>query len=240
MLEKIKSFCNRLYRYVTNYFSLLLTFLVLLFVFRPYDRGGFYTSTWQLCLTGVFISSIFNVKHSTAMTWTIISFGIPALISNWLMIIYQEPIFVILFFGLTFLFIVVCAISIIDKVILNARVTMETLRGVICVYFMIGFAFAFVYVLIEYLGPNSFILEEEARQFYVHTHLLSEMMYFSFVTLLSIGFGTINAVHDVAQTFVIIEGVIGQFYVAILVARLIGVYSFYAQRNKKELFPNTR
>lgn len=240
MKELFLNLCKRAVRSVTNYFSLLLIFLILLFIFRPYDRGGLYTSTWQLCLTGVFISSIFNVKHSKTMTWAIISLGIPALISNWLMIIYQLPIFAVLFYSLTFLFIVISAISIVDKVILNARVTMETLRGVICVYLMIGFAFAFAYVLIEYLVPNSFLLDEGAREFYVHTHLLSQMMYFSFVTLLSIGFGTINAVQDAAQTIVIIEGMIGQFYVAILVARLIGVYSYYAHKSHKELFPDKK
>ncbi|HPE85488.1 MAG: hypothetical protein KDK44_02045 [Chlamydiia bacterium] len=213
----------------------------MLFVFRPYDRGGFYYATWQLALTGVVISSIFNVKHSRAGTWLFIGLGIPALIFNWLMILHPLPFFVYAFFILTFIFIMVSSASIILKVILNANVTLETLRGVVCVYFMIAFGFAFMFVLIEYTKPGSFLLETNTTVGFLHTHLLSEMMYFSFVTLLSIGFGTINAIGDVAQTFTILEGMIGQFYVAILVARLIGVYSYYADlrasKKKKELFP---
>lgn len=173
------------------------------------------------------------------MTIVIIAFAIPALLCNWLMLIYQTWIFTTLFYLLTFVFIMVCAASIISKVLMNAKVTMETLRGVVCVYLMIAFAFAFLFVMIEYVVPGSFLLTDEAREFYVQTHILSEMMYFSFVTLLSIGFGTINAVKDASQTFTILEGMIGQFYVAILVARLIGVYSYYAERerkNKKKLF----
>ena len=229
------------YSIFSKYFSLLLLFLILLFVFRPYDRGGFYNAMWQLCLTGVFIASIFNVKHSKLTTWLFIGLGIPALIFNWLMLAYQLPIFVILFFVLTFIFIMFSSGSIISKVILNAKVTLETLRGVVCVYFMIAFGFAFIFVLIEYLAPGSFILPNGSSTNYVHTHLLSEMMYFSFITLLSIGFGTINAVKDIAQTFTVLEGIVGQFYVAILVARLIGVYSYYTDlkrsKKKKELFP---
>lgn len=226
----------------TKYFSFLLVFLFLLFIFRPYDRGGVYTGIWQIALTGVFISSIFNVQHTKTVTWIIVMLGVPALICNGLMFFYESFIFTTLFYLLTFAFIMVSAGSIISKVLLNARVTMETLRGVVCVYFMIAFGFAFLFVMIEYIVPGSFILDPEARNFYNHTRILSEMMYFSFVTLLSIGFGTINAVKDVAQTFTVIEGTIGQFYVAILVARLLGIYSFYAdvkqaRRSKKQVFP---
>ncbi len=239
-IEKVGQY---IYERCTKYFSFLLIFLILLFVFRPYDRSGFYTGAWQFCLTGVFIASIFNVQHTKAVTRWIIGLGVPALFCNWFMLIYQDFIFTTLFYLLTFSFIMVCSGSIISKVLLNAKVTMETLRGVVCVYFMIAFGFAFLFVMIEYLVPDSFILTADARHFYEHTHVLSEMMYFSFVTLLSIGFGTINAVKDVAQTFTVIEGIVGQFYVAILVARLIGVYSYYAdvkragRKRKKELFP---
>ncbi len=239
----LKQFYDRLYSACSKYFSLLLIFLILLFVFRPYDSGGVYYAIWQLCLTGVFISSIFNVKHSKAGTWAFICMGVPALISNWLLILYRDPIFIYSFFILTFAFILFSSASIISKVVLNAKVTLETLRGVVCVYFMIAFGFAFIFVLIEYMSPGSFLLEANTIDGYIHTHLLSEMMYFSFVTLLSIGYGTINAIGDTAQTFTILEGIIGQFYVAILVARLIGIYSYYAdkrasQKKKKELFPD--
>ncbi len=50
-------------------------------------------------------------------------------------------------------------------------------------------------------------------------------MYFSFVTLLTIGYGDITPLQAISQTFVILEGIIGQFYIAILVARIVSVYS---------------
>jgi hypothetical protein len=55
------------------------------------------------------------------------------------------------------------------------------------------------------------------------------MLYFSFVTLLTIGYGDIIPVNDIAQTAVVFEGMIGQFYVAILVARLVSLYSLSDQ-----------
>ena len=55
-------------------------------------------------------------------------------------------------------------------------------------------------------------------------------MYFSFVTLLTIGYGDITALKDLAQTCSILEGIAGQFYIAILVSRLVAVYSFYEHK----------
>lgn len=62
-----------------------------------------------------------------------------------------------------------------------------------------------------------------------YAETISDLLYFSFITLLTVGFGDIIAVKDTAQTAVVFEGMIGQFYVAILVARLVSLYSLSDQ-----------
>ena len=148
---------------------------------------------------------------------------------------YDNPIFLGCYLAFTALFIFICCSSIISRVILNAKVTLETLRGAICVYFMIAFGFAFTFYFIEFIVPGSFHLMSSSPDFYNHNHYISEMLYFSFVTLLSIGYGDIIATGDVAQTFAILEGIIGQFYVAILVARLVAVYTLMSKEGKMSL-----
>jgi hypothetical protein len=95
---------------------------------------------------------------------------------------------------------------------------------------MVAFGFSFTYLFIAYLLPGSFQFESSIPSTMTHSHFLSEMMYFSFVTLLTIGYGDITAIHDVAQTLTILEGIIGQFYIAILVSRLVAVYSFFEHK----------
>lgn len=222
-----------------KYFNWLLILLLLLFVFRPSDRSHLYIAIWQFCFVAVFLSSIFGCEHAKITKTIGCILAIPSLLCNWIAHFYKIEAFEFIYLLFTFLFVFLCVASIIWKVILNAKVTIETLRGVICVYFMIAFAFAYLYVLIEYCNPGSFyflegIIKLPISNILVHTRVLSEMIFFSFVTLLTIGFGNIHALANGAQTAVIIEGTIGQFYIAILVSRIIAVYSYYSQKKGKE------
>lgn len=219
-------------RYFTTNFNVFLTFLILLFIFRPYDRGGVYIAVWELWFVGAVLAAIWNCKHTPGAKTAALIFGLPGLLLHWVDLLYPHPLLNQAYLFFSVIFISICAGSIITRVILNAKVTLETLRGVICVYFLIAFAFAFAYLFIEFLIPGSFRLPDLGASYYVHNHYLSEMMYFSFVTLLTIGYGDIIALKDIAQTVTILEGIIGQFYIAILVARLVSVYSFYEHKQE--------
>ncbi|PCI91368.1 hypothetical protein COB11_08455 [Candidatus Aerophobetes bacterium] len=241
MAKKIKTLEAKptLVTFCSKYFNLLLIFLILLFVFRPYNRSGVYIGIWQLCFIGVFISSIFNCRHHKSIKTLATAVAIPALLCNWFAHFYMITSLELTHLILTFIFICICVGSIISRVILNAKVTLETLRGVVCVYFMIAFGFSYLYLLIEYWVPGSFyfiegIIKLPSNTILNHNHILSESIFYSFVTLLTIGFGNIHAISDIAQTATILEGMLGQFYIAILVSRIISVYSFYSHKDEVE------
>jgi hypothetical protein len=221
---------KRITRYFSGYYSLLLIFLFLLFVLRPYDRSALYLAIWKGCLTVVFFSSIFNCKHSRKIQIAVTILGLPALVLPW--INFYEASEKLLIFNAIFsaLFIGSIAASILYDVILRARVTMETLRGVICAYFMVAFSFAYIYYLIEMIIPGTMHFGNQVISVHNFPQFLSEMFYFSFITLLTIGYGDITAALDIGQTVAVVEGIIGQFYIAILVARLVSVYSFYSDK----------
>ncbi len=177
----------------------------------------------------VFFSAIFNVNHPRVVK-TITGFlMIPALLLTWLNLFHPMEVLFVSDATLTATFILICTGSIVSDVLVRSKVNLETLRGVICAYFMVGFAFAYIYYLIEYVSPDSFHLIQRVSTFSFNQYL-SEMLYYSFVTLLTIGFGDITPLKNAAQTATIIEGIIGQFYIAILVARLVSVYAFYQSK----------
>lgn len=213
----------------SGYYNLLLLSLLLLFIFRPYDRGFVYLGVWKLLLTTVFLSAVFNIKHNRIVKIISTSLMIPALILTWLNLFHPMEVLFVTDASFTFLFMLLCTGSIVSDVVIRGRVTLETLRGVISAYFMVAFAFAYIYYLIEYVSPDSFHLISRVSTFSFN-HYLSEMLYYSFVTLLTIGFGDITPLKDVGQTATVIEGIIGQFYIAILVARLVAIYSLYANK----------
>jgi len=235
-----RAILSRISRVCSSYYNFLLFFLFTLFILRPYDKGPVYHIIWKTILTGVILSAVYNCYHNRVIRIIASILGLFVGVGIWLVWAetYNYPVIINTF--LTILFLSICTGSIIYDVVLKARVTMETLKGVVCAYFMVAFVFAYLYYLIEYLIPGSFEFTTRIVPLHFFSRYLSEMLYFSFVTLLAIGYGDISAVKNVAQTAAVIEGIFGQFYIAILVSRLVGVYSFYSntklvQKLEKEL-----
>lgn len=216
---------NRFYHFISGYYNLLLTSLILLFIFRPYTDSLLYLAIWKLFLITVFLSVIFTQKHNKGIKIIATALSAASISLSWINLLYKLDIAFISNTILTSIFIFICTSSIVRNVLIRARVTAETLKGVISAYFMVAFAFAYIYYLIEYLVPGSFHFIQHKTTLFSYTEYLSEMLYFSFGTLLTIGFGDITAITSIGQTAVIIEGIIGQLYVAILVARLVSIYS---------------
>jgi hypothetical protein len=97
------------------------------------------------------------------------------------------------------------------------RVTFHRVLGAIALYLNIGLMFAAVYRMIWYFIPNSLtnIPGDAGWPAY------GEILYFSFVTLTSTGFGDIVPAHPLTRMLVNVEAIIGQLYPATLLARLI-------------------
>lgn len=223
-----KHFLHRLHQ---GYYNYLLFLFIILFTFRPYESSMLYVAIWKSFFSCAFIAAIFNCRHNHRVKIISIVLAIPALICSWLELFFlNDPLFIATIL-LTIAFMSICTTSIVHDVIMRAKVTLETLRGVICAYFMVAFVFAYAYYFIEYLIPGSFHLLERDISFVTYSRNLAQLMYFSFVTLLTIGFGDITPLKEIGQTAVVIEGIIGQFYIAILVARIVSVYTLFG--NKK-------
>lgn len=99
-------------------------------------------------------------------------------------------------------------------------VTWHRIQGAIAVYLLFGLAWAQVYEGVEALAPGAFQLPAgdvaSARWF-------SPLLYFSFITLTTLGYGDILPVHPVARSLAMFEALIGQLYPAILIAKLISL-----------------
>ena len=102
----------------------------------------------------------------------------------------------------------------------------DTVVGGICVYLLVGLCFAMVFLIMTEISPGAFISGGEALARSVDdpsAHSTS-LLYFSFVTLTTLGYGDITPVGDLAQMFAVAEALIGQLYLTIFVARLVALY----------------
>jgi voltage-gated potassium channel Kch len=111
----------------------------------------------------------------------------------------------------------------------SSRLTLDGIFATMVVYVLVALIFARVYVLLIGLEPQSFDLPVPAAERTPHL-LRVDMLYFSLVTLATVGYGDILPVGGTARMLAMIEAVVGQFYIAVVVAVFVGMYS--AQQRK--------
>jgi voltage-gated potassium channel len=102
------------------------------------------------------------------------------------------------------------------RVLRQRRVTYETVLGALCTYVLLGLLFAFVYLAVNDLAGPFFSQPEPHRQ--------SEYLYFSFVTLTTLGFGDLSPDVGLPQALTVIEALSGQIFLVTMVARLVTVW----------------
>jgi hypothetical protein len=103
----------------------------------------------------------------------------------------------------------------------DGPVTSHRIRGAIAAYLLIAVLYAKTYALIHYFFPDAFVTA--ARVGRSIPEVTRDFLYFSVVTLTTVGFGDITAVLPIARSLAMTEAFIGQLYPAILLARLVSL-----------------
>jgi hypothetical protein len=147
----------------------------------------------------------------------------PAILGKWLN--YWRPDLmpheVFLGFGLLFTGFVV--LQVLGYILRAPRVSSEILCAAIANYLMLGLLWSFAYTMIASAVPDAFAFSTGPES----SHLMKgfKSVYFSFATLSTIGYGDIAPVSDGARLLAVGEAVVGMFYVTMLIARLVSLYS---------------
>ena len=100
------------------------------------------------------------------------------------------------------------------------RIDLNMLMGSICVYILVGMSWSILYYFEAVLHAHAFngIVAAGNKQQFI------ELLYYSFVTLSTLGYGDITPVTPIARTLAYLEALFGQFYIAILVASFVGMH----------------
>ena len=100
-------------------------------------------------------------------------------------------------------------------------VTGHRVRGAVAGYLLVAMSCACAYALIDFLFPGAF--QMSAADLQSGQSKFDAFLYFSIVTLTTLGYGDITAIHPVARSVVMVEALLGQLYPAILIARLVSL-----------------
>lgn len=97
----------------------------------------------------------------------------------------------------------------------HLRISRATILGALCVYLLIGLLFASVYTTVSAVSPDSFFAQQADPS-------AIDFLYFSFVTLSTVGYGDLTAAGNLGRMLAVTEALLGQLYLVTVVALIIG------------------
>lgn len=111
--------------------------------------------------------------------------------------------------------------AIVRHIVRQPEVTMDMIAAAACAYLLLGLDWAHLYILLEYVHPGSFDIP---ASFLVGRDASAALMYFSFTTLTTVGYGDIHPTEVGAGGIAVAEAVVGQLYLAIMIARMVALH----------------
>jgi len=104
------------------------------------------------------------------------------------------------------------------RILHHARVTTQTVLGALCIYVLIGLVFANADYGVQLVSGHSFFAQ--AGQ-----HGPADFAYFSYITMTTVGYGDLTPATGLPRSNAVLEALIGQIFLVVLVARLVGMYT---------------
>ncbi len=212
---------------------LLLTLLTTLLVAPFLDQELAGISRFRLFTAAILLAGVYGVSRGPRVFAAGVAIALPALaVEAWLEI-QPTPGLAVANFLLSLLFLAFLACVILYRILDEERVTLDTILGGVCVYLLIGVAWMTAYSLLEYFDPGSFLVDgrplpgSASPTEFRH----EELIYFSFVTLTTVGYGDVLAKTNPARALAAAEAVTGSLYVAVFIARLVGLHMVHQHRN---------
>jgi len=167
----------------------------------------------------VMLAAVAAVGRSIVSFTVVLALAAPALALRWLALRSGDASYVDLGLRLD-VGVYVVTIALLLRFVFDREVlTSDRLWGAAAAYLMIGVLWSIFYTIIDRFGEPAFAIRGASG-----VMDLNDLLYFSFGTLTTSGFGDIVPVTRVARTAAMVEGIVGQLFMAILIARLVGVY----------------
>jgi hypothetical protein len=199
--------------------ALTIMLAVLLFVVSPLQASGVVAAHYfGLVFAVVLIAAVFIVSRSWLAVAAILVAVALVLAATVLRLRHPSVINIYLDAIAWMVTGVTLSVVVARAVFARGRVTYHRVIGAVLLYLTIGVVFVAAFCLVELLVPHAFTGMGELRD---NLAVAGNLIYFSFVTMTSVGYGDIVPVHPYARSLANIEAIIGQLYPATLLARLV-------------------
>jgi hypothetical protein len=208
-------------------FPLLLLCLVAALVLPPFfDYRDDEELVLRLILSVILFASLYLVAYRRREIIIGSLLIIPIMLANWWDDLLPMPWDIYISRVLYIVFITYVGGHVARFLFESQAVNLDMIYAAVCLYLLIGLAWGFIYVIIEVAYPGSFrfAVNPPAAPVAELRSLVSSFIYYSYVTLSTLGYGDITPVTRMARSWAVLETLAGQLYLAIVIARMIGLH----------------
>ncbi len=197
---------------------LMVSLFLLLLVYPLFEDQAFAGRIVAGLFTLIMISAALAVMQDRRLATIMAIVGVPTIVLRWCVEFLRiEGLAATLSGVLVVVFLIFVVGVLVASLLRTQTVAVDTLCRAVAAYLLMGFAWAVVYETVGLLDPGAFSVPSGDTSW-------GRAVYFSFTTLTTLGYGDITPVSPVARSFVVTEAIIGPLYLAILLARLMGLF----------------
>ena len=174
-------------------------------------------------LTVVLISAVLAVGRRRQVFYLAILMVTPAILGKWVNHFFPNTLSPVFFLTMILIFIAYIIFQLVQFILLAPRVNSEVMCAGIATYLLLGLLWSFAYMLIALLVPDAFFFDGRIEGVKDMTSFTS--VYFSFITLTTVGYGDITPVANVARMVSAAEAMTGTIYMAVFISRLVALHT---------------
>ncbi len=219
MIQGFKSISN--YFYLYRFEILLVTLVVFLVLPSTLDSPKL-----QSILRTILLLVGLNVMQKMHRAFLIIALlAFLAAVSDWFSGDDNAGTSKLLAFILMMVFFITITYELFSQIIKSKEIKLNIIIAAFNGYLLLGLIFSFLYTLIEAFNPGSI------KGLSPGVEGLQDILYFSYITQVTIGYGDISPVSQLAKNITVLQGLLGQFYLVVIMAILVGKFLIQKDRS---------
>lgn len=201
------------------FFSLMTLWFVVPFL-QHFEYAQF---IFTIGFSFVLLATIYSVLEVDKSNHISLYLGVVSVGVNFIATAFFSPQIEIVSMTLNLLFISYVLYLLFHMIFTRGSVNVNVVLGAICIYLLLAVNFGILYTLVDALVPNSFTGLVAHSTTGLDT-FFKNFLYYSLVTMTTLGYGDIMPMSQPARYFAAFQSALGQIYMGILVARLLGIH----------------
>jgi len=174
----------------------------------------------------ILLTAVAVVGRSRSMLVIAVILVLPAIVFRFLALESNLPGYIALTWGFNAAFYIYILANLLHYVLRRDVMTADKLYGAVAAYILVAVLWAYLHGVTQYFYPGAYAFGGTPKALD-----MTELIYFSFTTLATVGYGDITPALVHSRYLTILEMITGVMYVAILIARLTGVYPVVAKKS---------